>query len=115
MFTRAMRILYTLRDVTVTVPIGAERAPTEILATDRLEIRSGVMRATDLRFSWLEFGARSLRLASSGSVGADDNSGKIVVGGAVSGDDLTLGRLGGGRDDQVVGSSRPALPAHEGE
>jgi len=53
--------------------------------------------------------------ASSGSVGADDDSGEIAVGGAVSGDDLTLGRLGGGGDDQLVGSSGPALAAHEGE
>jgi hypothetical protein len=48
-------------------------------------------------------------------VGADDDSGKFAVGGAVSGDDLALGRYSGGGDDQVVGSSGPALAAHEGE
>lgn len=60
-------------------------------------------------------GARSLGLASSGSVGADGDSGKLAVGGAVGGDDFTLGRLGGGGDDQIVGSSGPALAAHVGE
>lgn len=62
-----------------------------------------------------EVGVRSLRLASSGSVGADGDSGKLAVGGDVSGDDFTLGRLGGGGDDQIVGSSWPALAAHVGE
>jgi hypothetical protein len=63
----------------------------------------------------MELGARSLCLGSSSSAGADDDSGKITVGGAVSGHDLTLGRLGGGGDDQIVGSSWLALAAHEGE
>lgn len=48
-------------------------------------------------------------------MGADDDFGKIAVGGAVGGDDLTLGRIGGRGDDQIVCSSGPALAAREGE
>jgi len=46
---------------------------------------------------------------------ADDDSGKIAVGGAVGGDDFTLGRFGGGGDDQIVGSSGLAVASHESE
>jgi hypothetical protein len=48
-------------------------------------------------------------------VGADDDSGEVTVGGAVSGDDVTLRRLGGGGDDQIVGSSGTSLAAHDDE
>ncbi len=55
------------------------------------------------------------RWSCSAAVGADDDSGEVTVGGAVGGHDLTLGRLGGGGDDQIVGSSGPSLAAHDDE
>jgi hypothetical protein len=45
-------------------------------------------------------------------MGPDGDSGQVVVGGSVGGDDFSLGGFGCSRDDEVVGASWSALASH---
>ncbi len=45
-------------------------------------------------------------------MGADGDSGQVIVGGPVGGDDFSLSRFGRGSNDQVMGSSWSPLATH---